>query len=78
MFVSFKKYGKIGVGHLLDIKVLKNDKDLIYEGSIDDAPEEIRNMHYYKVTILDNITTYYVYTDDYLATLDIEALNKRD
>ncbi len=78
MFVDFKKYVKIGLAKSINIKVIKNDKDVIYEGSIDDAPQDIKDMYYYKVELLNKVTTYYVYTDDYLATLDIDKLNKKD
>ena len=78
MFVGFKKYEKIGLAKMINIKVIQNDQDVIYEGPVEDAPEEVKNMYYYKITLASKVTTYYVYTDDYLATLDIDKLNELD
>ncbi len=78
MFVGFKKYEKIGLARMVNIKVIQNDKDVIYEGAAEDAPDEIKNMYYYKITLASKETTYYVYTDDYLATLDIDKLNEHE
>lgn len=78
MHVDFKKYVKIGLATSVNIKVIQNDSDVIYEGPASDAPEDIRNMYYYKITLSSKVNTYYVYTDDYLATLDFDEINKRD
>ena len=78
MYVSFKKYVRIGLATSVNIKVIQNDTDVIYEGPADSAPEEIKNMYYYKITLSSKVNTYYVYTDDYLATLDFDELNKKD
>ena len=76
MFVSFKKYQKIGLARMVNIKVIRNDKDVIYQGDIKDAPEEIKNMFYYKTEVSSEVTIFYVYADDYLATLNMDELNK--
>ena len=43
-----KTYGIIGDVRILDIKVIK-DKELIYEGMVEDAPEEIKKMKYTEI-----------------------------
>ena len=39
------EYLNIGGLRLLDIKVVK-DNEVLYEGMVEDAPEEIKNMSY--------------------------------
>lgn len=53
---------KIGSARLLDIKVIWDDKEIIYEGMVEDAPEEIRQLRYSKVES-GNKMTYYVYSE---------------
>lgn len=58
-----KVYVSIGSGRLLNIKVILDDNPTpIYEGMVEDAPEEIRNLKYSKVDVASQIT-YYVYSD---------------
>lgn len=78
MHVDFKKYVKIGLATSVNIKVIQNDSDVIYEGPVDSAPQNIKDLYYYKITLSSTVNTYYVYTDDYLATLNIDEINKRD
>lgn len=70
MKVDIKDYGTIGVPRLLNLKIYKIDyedlinnnfqnAEVIYEGKSEEIPEEIANMHYYKIT-LGNPTVYYV------------------
>ncbi len=41
----------IGSMRLLNIKVILNDKETIYEGLVDDAPEEIKRMTYNRIEL---------------------------
>ena len=41
-----KVYDNIGSLRLLNIKVIMNDKDTIYEGMVEDAPEDIKKLKY--------------------------------
>ena len=44
-----KNYGKIDGFRLLNIKVILDDEKLIYEGEVEDAPQEILNLKYSKI-----------------------------
>ena len=56
-----KVYDNIGSLRLLNIKVIMNDKDTIYEGMVEDAPEDVKKLKYSKIEI-DSWTTFlYVY-----------------
>lgn len=57
-----KTYGKIGEFKRMDIKVILNDRDVLYEGKVEDAPENIKEMHFSKV-MLGKITEIYVYEE---------------
>ena len=52
-----KLYGPIGNGRLLDIAVYQNEK-LLYNGTIEDAPDNIRNAMYKSVFLKDNKWVY--------------------
>lgn len=54
-----KEYLTIGEGRHLDIKVFLNDTEVIYEGSIESAPEEIKKLKYSKIDT-GTVMTYYV------------------
>lgn len=56
-----KVYMAIGAGRLLDIIVIL-DGEKIYEGMVEDAPEEIKQLKYSKVEIASKMT-YYVYSE---------------
>ena len=64
MNIEFKKYGKIGSTRLMKIKVILNDKEVIYEGEVDTAPKDIRERFYYKVELVNRDAIYYVYDED--------------
>lgn len=52
---------QFGDSRLLSIKViLDNEKD-IYEGRVEDAPEEIKKLKYSKI-VMGSPITYYVYS----------------
>lgn len=58
-----KVYVSIGSGRLLNIRVILDDNSTpIYEGMVEDAPEEIKDLKYSKVNVASQIT-YYVYSD---------------
>lgn len=42
---------KIGSARLINIKVIKDDKDVIYEGKIEEASEQIKNLVYSSVEL---------------------------
>lgn len=44
-----KTYLRINSCRKLDIKVIKNENEILYEGMVDDAPDEIRNLSYNRV-----------------------------
>ena len=52
-------YGKIKESKLLNIKVYK-DNEVIYEGKVEDAPENIGNLNYKSVNIKDEWVIYQV------------------
>lgn len=58
-----KVYVSIGSGRLLNSRVVLDDNPTpIYEGMVEDAPEEIKDLKYSKVNVASQIT-YYVYSD---------------
>ena len=57
-----KLYGPIGSGRLLNIKVILDGQE-VYEGQVDDAPEEIRTLKYYQIDMVTPMT-YYVRSED--------------
>lgn len=69
MDIEVKKYLRIGIAKMINIKVYPYDKvgksgaleeiEPLYEGPVDEAPEEIKEMYYVKVS-LGNPTIYYV------------------
>ena len=44
-----KTYGQIGIFRLVKIRVILNDEKVIYEGMIEDAPEQIKKLKYSKL-----------------------------
>lgn len=58
-----KLYMKIGDQRLLNIKVILDDNpEPIFEGMVEDAPEEIKQYKYSKIVVGSQMT-YYVYSD---------------
>lgn len=55
-----RNYMPIGSGRLLNIKVIVDGNE-VYEGKIEDAPEEIKRLKYYKIE-MGSIMTYFVDT----------------
>ena len=56
-----KVYDNIGSIRLLNIKVIMDDKDTIYEGMVEDAPEDVKKLKYSKIEIDSGTTFLYVY-----------------
>ena len=57
---ELRNYGKIGMGRLLDIKVIVEDETVVYEGMIEDAPQSVKDLNYSKIEG-NNPMVYYVY-----------------
>ena len=57
-----KIYGSIALARHLDIIVILDENEKIYEGNVDDAPEEIRKLKYSKVE-MEKPIKYYVYSE---------------
>ena len=55
-------YNQIGLGRLLDIRVIKDDTETLYEGMVEDAPNEIKQMKYSKIQTTDKVN-FYVYSE---------------
>ena len=62
MFI-LKTYGKIDSFKKMDIKVILNDTEVLYEGKVEDAPTNIKEMHYNKA-LLGKVTEIYVDQDE--------------
>ena len=56
---------KIGEMRNLDIKVIVDDTEVIYEGRVEEAPEEIKEMKYDRVetgsVMVFHVKTWYVH-----------------
>ena len=53
-----KTYGSISSMRLLDIRVILNDKETIYEGMTEDLPSDIKAMKYSKIEMTDKMELY--------------------
>jgi len=47
---------------LLDIRVIWEDTEVLYEGMVENAPEEIKNLRYSKIENADKMI-FYVYKE---------------
>ena len=54
-------YQEIGEGRLLNIRVVLDD-NLVYEGRVEDAPDDIKKLKYSEIKIGSTIT-YYAYSE---------------
>lgn len=54
-------YGQIGLGRLLDISVYL-DNELIFDGMIEDAPDEIKKLKYSEIEVQGKVV-YKAYSD---------------
>lgn len=57
-----KVYNQIGLGRLLDIRVIKDDNETLYEGMVENAPDEIKQLKYSKIQTTDKVN-FYVYSE---------------
>lgn len=57
-----KVYNQIGLGRLLDIRVIRDDTETLYEGMVEDAPEEIKQLKYSRIQTTDRVN-FYVYSE---------------
>ena len=57
-----KIYMEIGTSKLLDIRGIKDDTETLYEGMVEDAPDEIKQLKYSKIQTTDKVN-FFVYTD---------------
>lgn len=56
-----KLYQAIGSARLLDIRVILDDK-IVYEGMVEDAPQEVKKLKYSDIKIKDKFE-YQVYSN---------------
>lgn len=55
-------YIEIGSARLMNIRVIKDDVETLYEGMVEDAPDEIKQLKYSKIQTTDKVN-FYVYTE---------------
>ena len=53
-----KVYNQIGLSRLLDIRVIKDDVETLYEGMVEEAPEDIKLLKYSKIQTTDSSLPY--------------------
>ena len=53
-----KTYGSISSMRLLDIRVILNDTETIYEGMTENLPDDIKSMKYSKIEMTDKMELY--------------------
>ena len=57
-----EKYIELGNVRDLYVKVIKNNQEEIYEGEVEEAPEEIKKLKYSKMTRDNNgVINFFVY-----------------
>lgn len=56
-----KVYGRIGNLRLLKIRVVLNDTEVICEGMVEDAPDEVKELEYSKIE-MSEFANLYVYS----------------
>lgn len=59
-----KLYDNIGSLRLMNIKVIKDNKDILYEGMVENAPDDIKQLRYAKIEIDSGTTILYVYSQE--------------
>ena len=57
-----KLYDNIGSLRLMNIKVIKDNKDTLYEGMIENAPDDIKKLRYAKIEIDSGTTILHVFS----------------
>lgn len=59
-----KVYDNIGSLRLMNIKVIKDNKDTLYEGMVEDAPADIKELRYSKIEIDSGTTILHVFSNE--------------
>ena len=57
-----KVYNQIGLSRLLDIRVIKDDTETLFEGMVEEAPDDIKQLKYSKIQTTDRVN-FYVYSE---------------
>ena len=57
-----KVYNEIGLSRLLDIRVIRDDTETLYEGMVENAPDEVKQLKYSKIQTTDKVN-FYVYSE---------------
>ena len=61
-----KLYDNIGSLRLMNIKVIKDNKDILYEGMVENAPDDIKKLRYAKIEIDSGTTILHVFSQENL------------
>lgn len=61
-----KLYDNIGSLRLMNIKVIKDNKDTLYEGMVENAPDDIKKLRYAKIEIDSGTTILHVFSQENL------------
>lgn len=61
---EMKVYDNIGSLRLMNIKVIKDNKDTLYEGMVEDAPADIKELRYSKIEIDSGTTILHVFSNE--------------
>ena len=59
-----KLYDNIGSLRLMNIKVIKDNKDTVYEGMVENAPDDIKKLRYAKIEIASGTTILHVFSQE--------------
>ena len=63
---EMKIYDNIGSLRLMNIKVIKDNKDTLYEGMVENAPDDIKKLRYAKIEIDSGTTILHVFSQENL------------
>lgn len=61
-----KLYDNIGSLRLMNIKVIKDNKNTVYEGMVENAPDDIKKLRYAKIEIDSGTTILHVFSQENL------------
>lgn len=59
-----KLYDNIGSLRLMNIKVIKDNKDTLYEGMVENASDDIKKLRYAKIEIDSGTTILHVFSQE--------------
>ena len=57
-----KVYNQIGLGRRFNIRVIKDDTETLYEGMVEEAPDDIKQLKYSRIQTTDRVN-FYVYSE---------------